>query len=115
MLATALAGTWALATRSPAAGSAFEDGRLAGPVGYENATAALFLAAFWPAVLLAARRSSPPAPAALLLAAAGVLLELVVLAQSRGSLLAGAVALVLAVALSPERAAPARRAHRGRR
>ena len=40
----------------------------------------------------------------MLLAAAGFLLGLVVLAQSRGSLLAGAVSLVLAVALSPERA-----------
>ena len=104
VLATAVAGTWALGDAIAGSGHAVEDGRLAGPVGYENATAALMLTAFWPAVLLAARRSSPPALRGLLLAAAGFLLGLAVLAQSRGSLLAGAVSLVLAVALSPERA-----------
>jgi tetratricopeptide (TPR) repeat protein len=104
VLATALAGTWALGDAIAGSGHAVEDGRLAGPVGYENATAALMLTAFWPAVLLAARRSSPPALRGLLLASAGFLLGLAVLAQSRGSLLAGAVSLVLAVALSPERA-----------
>ena len=104
VLVTALAGTWALGDAIAGSGVAVEDGRLAGPVGYENATAALMLTAFWPAVLLAARRSSPPALRGLLLAAAGFLLGLAVLAQSRGSLLAGAVSLVLAVALSPERA-----------
>jgi tetratricopeptide (TPR) repeat protein len=104
VLATALAGTWALGDAIAGSGQAVMDGRLAGPTGYENATAALMLTAFWPAVLLAARRSSPPALRGLLLAAAGFLLGLAVLAQSRGSLLAGAVSLVLAVALSPERA-----------
>lgn len=104
VLATALAGTWALGDAIAGSAQAVQDGRLAGPVGYENATAALMLTAFWPAVLLAARRSSPPALRGLLLAAAGFLLGLAVLAQSRGSLLAGAVSLVLAVALSPERA-----------
>jgi hypothetical protein len=104
VLATALAGTWALGDAIAGSGHAVEDGRLAGPIGYENATAALMLTAFWPAVLLAARRSSPPALRGLLLASAGFLLGLAVLAQSRGSLLAGAVSLVLAVALSPERA-----------
>jgi len=104
VLATALAGTWALGDAIAGSTQAVQDGRLAGPVGYENATAALMLTAFWPAVLLAARRSSPLALRGLLLAAAGFLLGLAVLAQSRGSLLAGAVSLVLAVALSPERA-----------
>ncbi len=104
VLVTALAGTWALGDAIAGSGHAVEDGRLAGPVGYENATAALMLTAFWPAVLLAARRTSPPAFRGLLLASAGFLLGLAVLAQSRGSLLAGAVSLVLAVALSPERA-----------
>ena len=71
VLATTLAGTWALGDAIAGSGHAVEDGRLAGPVGYENATAALMLTAFWPAVLLAARRSSPPALRGLLLAAAG--------------------------------------------
>jgi tetratricopeptide (TPR) repeat protein len=103
VLATTLAGTWALGDAIAGSGQAVQDGRLAGPVGYENATAALMLTAFWPAVLLAARRSSPLALRGLLLAAAGFLLGLAVLAQSRGTLLAGAVSLVLAIALSPER------------
>ena len=52
------------------ADSAFEDGRLAAPMGYENASAGLFLAAFWPAVMLAARpRSAGVARGALLAAA----------------------------------------------
>ena len=58
-LATALVGAWAVgATLAGNAGS-FRDGRLAAPIGYENASAALLLAAFWPAVLLASARSTP--------------------------------------------------------
>jgi hypothetical protein len=85
------------------AGSAFEDGRLSAPVGYENASAGLFLAAFWPAVMLATRPGLRGLARGALLAAAGVLLELVVLCQSRGSLLAAGAALVLALALTRER------------
>ena len=86
-----------------AAPEAFADGRLAGPVGYENASAGLFLCAFWAALLLAARPASPPRARALLLAGAGLLVELTILAQSRGSLIAGAVTLVLAFGLVTER------------
>jgi hypothetical protein len=81
----------------------FSGGRLAGPIGYENATAALLVAAFWPAVVLAARRQTPWPARGVLLAAASVLLQLAVLAQSRGSLIAGGTALVLALALTRER------------
>jgi hypothetical protein len=82
---------------------AFEGGRLAAPIGYENASAALFLAAFWPAVMLAALPDLTGAARGALLAASGVLLELVVLCQSRGSLLAAGVGLVLALALARDR------------
>jgi hypothetical protein len=85
------------------ADSAFEDGRLSAPVGYENASAGLFLAAFWPAVVLAARPGVAGVARGALLAAGGVLLELVVLCQSRGSLLAAGAALVLTLALTRER------------
>ena len=85
------------------ADSAFEYGRLSAPVGYENASAGLFLAAFWPAVMLAARPGVAGIARGALLAAGGVLLELVVLCQSRGSLLAAIAALVLAVGLTRER------------
>ena len=82
---------------------AFEDGRLAAPVGYENASAGLFLAAFWPGVMLAARPGLPGLARGALLAACGVLLELVILCQSRGSLLAAGAALVLALGLTRDR------------
>jgi tetratricopeptide (TPR) repeat protein len=83
--------------------AAFADGRLAGPVGYENASAALMFGGFWIALLLAARRESRAPASGLLLAAAGVLLELGILTQSRGSLIGVAAALALALRLAPER------------
>ena len=99
-LATAGLGVWAigraLAGDAPAV---FLDGRLTAPIGYENASAALFLAAFWAALLVAARLQTPRIARGALLAAAGLLLELTILAQSRGSLVAGAVTLAVAVAL----------------
>jgi tetratricopeptide (TPR) repeat protein len=84
-------------------GSAFIDGRLAGPTGYANASAALFLIAFWPALSLAARPEVHWAARGVLLAAAGVLVQLAVLAQSRGSVPAGAVALAAYVVLARPR------------
>src|SRR3954468_5530322 len=83
--------------------SAFEDGRLSTPVGYENASAGLFLAAFWPAVMLAARPGLAGVARGALLAAGGVLLELVVLCQSRGSLLAAGGGLGVAGGLTRQR------------
>jgi O-antigen ligase len=82
---------------------AFNGNRLAAPTGYENASAALFLMAFWPAVALSARPEVHWAARSLLLAAGGLLLQLALLAQSRGSLLAGSIALVVLVALSRDR------------
>jgi hypothetical protein len=78
-----------------AGGSAYIDGRLAAPIGYANATGALYLTMFWPALALATFRGTHWAARAILLASAGVSLELGVLAQSRATLLAGAAALVV--------------------
>ena len=104
-LATAAVGGWEIARALVGdAPAAFADGRLAAPIGYENASAALFLAAFWAALLVAAGRQTPPIARGVLLAAAGLLLELTILAQSRGSLVAGAVTLAVAVALVRPRA-----------
>jgi tetratricopeptide (TPR) repeat protein len=104
-LVTAGVGAWAVIRGIGGSDPAMlSGGRLAGPVGYENASAALFLAAFWPAVLLASRPATPWQARGILLAASSVLLNLCVLTQSRGSLIAGATALVLAVALTRERA-----------
>jgi len=85
------------------ASDSFSSGRLSGPVGYENASAALFGVAFWPAIVLAADRRMPRLAWGVLLATAGVLLELCVLAQSRGSLISLALGLVFAVALTQDR------------
>lgn len=103
----------ALATGTAAIGSSvflagaesgLSEGRFTDPVGYANANAALFLAAFWPAAVLASRRETPWPARGLLFAVSGLLLELGVLAQSRGSLPAFALALVLYLALVPDRA-----------
>ena len=104
-LVTAGVGAWEIARALAGdAQAVFFDGRLAAPIGYENASAALFLAAFWAALLIAARRQTPGIARGVLLAAAGLLLQLTILAQSRGSLIAGAVTLAVAVALVHDRA-----------
>jgi tetratricopeptide (TPR) repeat protein len=103
--ATAALGSWAfLAAAGNGGESGFLDGRFTDPAGYANANAALFLAAFWPSAVLASRRETPWPARGLLLAVAGLLLQLGLLAQSRGSLPAFALALVLYVALVPDRA-----------
>jgi tetratricopeptide (TPR) repeat protein len=102
LFALGTAGVGAAAFASEGA-SAFSDGRLAAPTGYANASAALFLAAFWPAVTLAARPEVHWAARSVLLAAGGLLLQLAVLAQSRASVIAGTIAFLLYVVLSQER------------
>jgi O-antigen ligase len=82
----------------------FPGGRLLYPSGYPNANAAQWLMAFWPALLLA---RSPRLHWALrgLLAGGAVLLGAVaLLSQSRGSLYATPVMVVLVFALLPGRA-----------
>ena len=97
---TAAVGSWVFLAE-PASGVL--EGRFTDPAGYANANAALFLAAFWPAAVLASRRETPWPARGLFLAVAGLLLELGLLAQSRGSLPAFALALALYVALVPDR------------
>jgi tetratricopeptide (TPR) repeat protein len=81
----------------------FVDGRLADPTGYYNATAALFLGAFFPAIFIASRREVPWPARALLLAVAGLLIQLAILPQSRGSAIAFPIALVIYLAVAPNR------------
>lgn len=92
------------AARAADPASFFIEGRFNAPIGYHNADAALFLLAFWPALVLSSRRWVSVPVRALLLAAAGVLLELAVLPQSRGSVIALATTVVVFVALVPNRA-----------
>lgn len=81
----------------------FIAGRLATPITYPNANAALFLAACLPAVVLASRRNAHPLVRGPALAAAGVLLELALLCQSRASLVAFPLAVAVLIALTPRR------------
>jgi hypothetical protein len=78
-------------------------GRLVFPSGYANANAAEWLMAMWPAFLLARERRLPWALRGLLAGAAVLLAEVALLSQSRGSLFATPVMLVLVFALLPGR------------
>jgi O-antigen ligase len=78
-------------------------GRLWYPSGYPNANAAQWLMAFWPAVLLARSERLPWGLRGLLAGGAVLLAEVALLSQSRGSLYATAVMVVLVFALLPRR------------
>jgi hypothetical protein len=88
---------------SEAGPSLFIDGRLAGPLGYVNGSAALFLIGTVLAVALASRRELPLALRPLLLALATACCQVAVLCESRGWLFSLPVVLVLAVVLMPRR------------
>lgn len=75
--------------------------RFAEPIGYQNGACALFLGAAVPAVALAAQREVPPVARALLVAAGAALVEVALLSQSRGSLVAAPFVLVLLLFLAP--------------
>jgi O-Antigen ligase len=79
------------------------DGTLRFPIGYRNAEAAFLLICAWPMIVLAAEGELPWPLRALTVGATTMVLELAVLAESRGSLPAAAVALVVLLALSPRR------------
>ena len=85
-------------------GTTFTNGRLAQPIGYASATAALCLMALWPAITLAVPRESPILLRGLMLGCAAVLLQLAVLTESRGAVLALPLAAVVYVVLVPCRA-----------
>jgi tetratricopeptide (TPR) repeat protein len=78
-------------------------GRLVYPSGYVNANAALWLMAAWPALLLARSPSLQWPLRGALTGAAVLLADVALLSQSRGSVYATAVMLVLAFALVPGR------------
>jgi hypothetical protein len=78
-------------------------GRLMYPSGYANANAAQWLMAFWPALLLSRSARLPWMLRGALAGGAVLLAEVALLSQSRGSLYATPVMLVLALALLPQR------------
>jgi hypothetical protein len=77
----------------------FINGRLAAPLDYQNASAALWTMAALPALGLAASRATPLVARAPLLAASGFLLGMAVLSQSRGWLFTLPVVALLALAV----------------
>src|ERR1700685_890756 len=81
----------------------FQYERLAYPTGYPNASAAEWLMAFWPALLLARSVRLPWALRGVLAGGAVLLAEVALLSVSRGSLYATPVMLVLVFAMLPER------------
>src|ERR1700730_15429675 len=78
-------------------------GRLDYPTGYPNANAAQWLMAFWPALLLARSERIAWVLRGLLAGGAVLLAEVALLSQSRGSLYATPVMIVLVFALLPRR------------
>jgi hypothetical protein len=78
------------------------DATLRYPLGYRNADAAFFLVSFW-ALLVLAGATRRLALRALAIASATLLLDLAVVAQSRGSVVAAGVAVVVYLALAPRR------------
>jgi O-Antigen ligase len=81
----------------------FIGGRMTGPVEYPNGSAGLFLMAGWPALVLASRREVPWFLRGPLLATTGVLVELALLAQSRGGVAAAVVVSLLLLVAVPGR------------
>jgi hypothetical protein len=71
----------------------FDDHRLVGTIGYYNGEAAFLLIAFWVAVYLGGSRRVNPVVRGAVLAGAVLCLDLAVLTQSRGAMVAMAVSL----------------------
>jgi O-antigen ligase/polysaccharide polymerase Wzy-like membrane protein len=81
----------------------FIAGRFSAPISYPNADCALLLMAAFPAVLLASRREIPILARGLLLATAGSSFELAISSQSRMSLVAMPLTLLLVLVVTAQR------------
>jgi tetratricopeptide (TPR) repeat protein len=79
------------------------DGTLSFPLGYRNANAAFFLIALWPAVSLAATPQVDWRLRGVMLGCAALCVEIAMLCQSRGSILASGPALFAWLLVSPWR------------
>ena len=82
--------------------SMFLGGRLAEPAGYLNATANLWLIGFWPALHFATR-PGPVWSRALALSAATLLIEMQLLSQSRGAVIAFVATAIVYLLITPRR------------
>lgn len=81
----------------------FIKGRYLDPIGYSNGVSALPLLAFFPALWLCARRDAGLAARVGFLAAAVFLAEFALVPQSRGAVIGFVVALLVFVAVAPDR------------
>jgi Flp pilus assembly protein TadD len=81
----------------------FLGGRLAEPAGYLNATANLWLIGLWPLVYLATLPSWPPWARGIALSAATLLVEIELLSQSRGAVIAVVASALVYVLVTPRR------------
>lgn len=79
------------------------DATLRFPVGYRNAAAAFLLICLWPTILLTSDGELPWWLRALLVGVATMLLDVAVLAESRGSLPATLIALLVLLLVAPRR------------
>ena len=96
-------GIWSLHSAAQSPGTAFLFGRLALPTGYANATAAMFLIPFWPAVSLAADRNRAVLFRAFALGCAASLAAVAFVPESRGALYAFPVVVVVLLVLARNR------------
>jgi hypothetical protein len=87
----------------PDPSSLLQEGRLAEPAGYVNATAGLWLIGVWPLLTLAIDRALPLAARALSVGAATLLMQATFLSQSRGAAIALVAAAAVYVALNTRR------------
>jgi hypothetical protein len=81
----------------------FDDGRLAWPISYTNAQAAMYLIAFWPAIVLAARRGTNVLLRSLAVGAATAMLAGWLVAQTKGAAIALAVSAIVLFGIFPGR------------
>ena len=84
-------------------GSAVLGPGVGAPVGYSNAQACLLVMAAWPAVVLATRAAVHPALRGLFAGGAVVLLDVALLAESRGAEIAAAICLAVLLVAFPGR------------
>jgi tetratricopeptide (TPR) repeat protein len=82
----------------------FSDSRLVPPTGYTNASVALWMLAFWPALFLGSTRAAPALLRPFFLAGAGLLLEIAVLGESRAWAVVLPLTAIVFVLLARERA-----------
>jgi len=100
VIGPSLVAAFTLPALAPRMGDLFENDRLVGTVGYYNGEAAFLLVPFWVAIHLGGSRMVNPILRAVVLAVAVLSLDLAILTQSRGAMVAMAASLPVFFLLS---------------